>query len=52
MIKRIVQYIKRRNDIGLRKWCVRLAEKTNTHYDCVYYTANQIYKWIKGLPES
>lgn len=52
MIKRIVQYIKRRNDIRLRKWCVRLAEKTNTHYDCVYYTANQIYKWIKGFPES
>lgn len=53
MIKRIVQYFRKRNDMRLRKWCVKLAVKT----DCIHYTdvsdaANGIYKWVKGLPES
>lgn len=52
MIKRLVQYFEKRKEMRLRKWCVKLAAKTDSHYDCVYYTANEIYRWIKGLPES
>lgn len=52
MIKRFIQYFRKRSDMRLRKWCVKLAVKTGTHYDCVYYTANRIYEWVKGLPES
>lgn len=53
MIKRIVQYFRKRNDMRLRKWCVKLAAKI----DCIHYTdmsdaANRIYEWVKGLPES
>ncbi len=36
----------------LRKWCVKLAAKTDAHYDYIYHTANKIYEWVKGLPES
>lgn len=52
MIKRLIQYFKKRSDMRLRKWCVKLAAKTDARYDYIYYTANNIYKWIKGLPES
>lgn len=50
MIKRIVQYFRKRKDMRLRKWCVKLAAKTGTNY--MYDTADQAYKFIKGLPES
>lgn len=53
MIKRIIQYFRKRKDMRLRKWCVKLAAKI----DCIHYTdmsdaANRIYEWVKGLPES
>lgn len=51
MIKRIVQYFRNRNDMRLRKWCVKLAVKAESRYDDVPNTANLIYEWIKGLPE-
>ena len=52
MIKRIVQYFRKRNDMRLRKWCVKLAAQSDTHFEYMYYTASQIYEWVKGLPES
>ncbi len=53
MIKRLVEYFRKRKEMRLRKWCIKLAIKVgNSHPDYVYYTANNIYKWIKGLPES
>lgn len=54
MIKRIVKYFKKRNDMRLRKWCVKLAADARSgdiSYS-IYSTANKIYEWVKGLPES
>ena len=50
MIKRIINYFKKRNDMRLRKWCVKLAAKTRTDY--MYNVADQVYKFVKGRPES
>ncbi|GAA6244402.1 hypothetical protein F030043B2_34440 [Bacteroides fragilis] len=53
MIKRIIQYFRKRNDMRLRKWCAELAVKTyDVHYEDMYNAANKIYEWVKGLPES
>lgn len=53
MIKKLIQYFKRRNDMRLRKWCAELATHTgDIGSDDMYYTANKIYEWVKGLPES
>lgn len=53
MIKRIVQYFRKRNDTRLRKWCAELAVKTDCiHYTNMYDAANKIYEWVKGVPES
>lgn len=53
MIKKIIDYFRKRNEMTNRKWCAELA----THTDCIssdsmYYAANKIYEWVKGLPES
>ena len=52
MMKKLINYFRKRNDMKLRKWCVKLAVKTSTPYDYIPDTANKIYEWIKGLPES
>lgn len=53
MIKRIIQYFRKRNDMRLRKWCAELAVKTyDVHHEDMYNAANKIYEWVKGLPES
>lgn len=52
MIKRLIQYFRKRSDRRLRKWCAKLATKTEVHYDDMYDAANKIYEWVKGLPES
>lgn len=53
MIKRTLQYFRKRNDMRLRKWCAKLAAKTDCiHYTDMYDAANKIYEWVKGLPES
>lgn len=54
MIKRILQYFRKRSDMRLRKWCVKLAVdvKSGNIEFSVGSTANEIYQWVKGLPES
>lgn len=52
MIKRLIKYFKKRSDMRLRKWCVKLAARADTHYSDMRYAANKIYEWVKGLPES
>lgn len=54
MIKKLVQHFKKRNDMRLRKWCIKLAAevKSGDIDFCISSTANKIYKWVKGQPES
>lgn len=46
MIKRIVKYFKKRNDMRLRKWCMQRAEKVSHSGEDIAYTADYIYNWI------
>ena len=46
MIKKMVQYFRKRNDMRLRKWCMLRAEKVSRGGEDMAYTADYIYNWI------
>lgn len=52
MIKRLVLYLKRRNDKKLRLWCVEKAAGAADCSDSVVPVAKLIYDWIRENPES
>lgn len=52
MIKKVVQYFRKRNDMRLRKWCMKLVVCRPQIGSSIEYAANEVYEWVKGLPES
>ena len=47
---RIAAYFRNRREMKLRKWCIEMAVKTGS-IDPVPYSED-IYRWVKGIPES
>lgn len=51
MIKRFIQYLRKRKDMKLRKWCIALAANALPHREEID-AANEIYRWVKEQPRS
>lgn len=51
MIKRFIQYLRKRKDMKLRKWCIALAASELPHREAID-AANEIYKWVKERESS
>ena len=52
MIKRLVQYFRKRKEMRLRKWCIEKSIKYCACGEDVSYVAGRIYQWIKEPPIS
>lgn len=52
MIKKVVQYSRKRNDMRLRKWCMKLVVCRPQIGGSIEDAANKVYEWIKKSPES
>ena len=50
MIKKVVQYFRKRNDMRLRKWCMKLVVCRPQIGGNIEDVANEVYEWIKGTP--
>lgn len=49
---RISAYFRRKREIRLRKWCVEMVAKLAEPTTNTTSLAEEIYRWVKGIPES